>query len=477
MATASGILGIVSSATEQTHALTMGFGIGAGFCSLVAGSIGLHERLARLPREKQDPEWGRSPIELKSPSTIGLVHDAEVSVATGIEQRRTLRALHANRQPYAPYDSSMRYNASSKGYAKRRQSGIQVSTAPLERLKEKFNDTRPVPRSAALLDLAIDVVQAAEAVNTNKTAFRPLAREVCALAHDVVEMCIKQTQALGQSGDEDSTQSHMNAVFRLIEQARELTVTSAAGKEPRSPWHLQEERDKIKAFVENSASTRRQSKAYFQRQLVGTTLIPRLPTVNAQTSAVFSLNRDREQGFTVESSTTVASRDDKLREQGVPSPLSSSPKIAIQPSVSSGLERGSSTTRIGRSLPPHTVPGAIGLDLKSRGAEASNRESTMSLGPYHASSPENRGANTNRISEQRGLALEHAFTDRSLEDETKYTEQNYSMNDSSDVQWVMDTLHSWSAPFIQDLMSDVMGAGLSGGDAGDVEMEWSLVEE
>ncbi|KAL0576012.1 hypothetical protein V5O48_005957 [Marasmius crinis-equi] len=91
MATASGMLSIISSATQQSRALTVGFGIGAGFCSLVAGSIGLYEQFSK---QGPDLERGRDPIEPKQPSAIGSIDDAGASVTTGLEQRRDLRSRH-----------------------------------------------------------------------------------------------------------------------------------------------------------------------------------------------------------------------------------------------------------------------------------------------------------------------------------------------------------------------------------------------
>ncbi|KAJ8075817.1 hypothetical protein PM082_021449 [Marasmius tenuissimus] len=274
MAVMSAMLSTVSSATEQSHALTVGFGVGAGFCSLVAGSIGFYEHLfVRSSQDKQDTERGRVTIELQTPESIGVIHGAEVSVATGIE-RGGLRALHASRQsPYAPYDPSTRSITSRKGITRRRQVGAQatVSTAPLENLKGKFGSARSTPRFTALLDLAIDVVRAAEAVDTNRAAFRSLAREVSALAHNLVDMCSEQTQEdMQTSADEDPTQAYFDTVIRLIEQARDLTATSAARKGCNTPWHMQEERDNIKAFMKNSGSTRRQLRPSPQLQLVGT---------------------------------------------------------------------------------------------------------------------------------------------------------------------------------------------------------------
>ncbi|KAL0567784.1 hypothetical protein V5O48_014213, partial [Marasmius crinis-equi] len=84
MATASGMLSIFSSGSQQNHAPTVGFGIGTEFCSLAAGSVGSYEQFFK---QSPDPERGRDPIELNSPSAIGFINDtvkvpAEEEVST-----------------------------------------------------------------------------------------------------------------------------------------------------------------------------------------------------------------------------------------------------------------------------------------------------------------------------------------------------------------------------------------------------------
>ncbi|KAK1230373.1 hypothetical protein PQX77_006532, partial [Marasmius sp. AFHP31] len=396
MAIASGVLSIFSSATEQNHALTVGFGVGAGFCSLVAGSIGFYDHLfARSLQEKKDTERGRESIELQTPKSIGSIHGTEVSVATGIEQRG-LRALYASRQsPYAPYDPSTRPVTSRRGNVKRRQVGTQAtaSAAPLEDLKARLNSNQSTPRSAALLELAIDVVRAAEAVDTNRAAFRTLAREVSGLAHSVVDMCSEQAQeALQTFADENPTQAYMDTVIRLIEQARDLTASSAARKGCNTPWHMQEERDNIKAFVKNSGYTRRQSRASLQRQLVGTSPIPRLSTADGERSVALSSHRNPERGLVVEPlvypfrlasrsstylvirNTVRASKDDNTRERDIPPSILNGSKIVNQPTVPPGMEDGSLSTKPARP-PPSRVASATSSGLET-GAEPSNRDST-----------------------------------------------------------------------------------------------------
>ncbi|KAL0569307.1 hypothetical protein V5O48_012661 [Marasmius crinis-equi] len=239
LASTSGMLSIISGVTGQSYALTVGFGVGAGFCSLVAGSIGFYEQLyAKSPRKKEDPEQGRIPIELKLSSSISLFRDVEVPVTTAVKQTGALRARNVARPSYTPYDPSLRSKTYSEGHGKRRRRGTQVAevstgfqakkklvpkkTPSKSQVKGKFNGITFLESDAvAASSVAVDVIRAAETANTNRIAFRLLAAEVSALAHTAVGMCSVQVQARQSSDDQDATKSHMDAVIRNTSTASE----------------------------------------------------------------------------------------------------------------------------------------------------------------------------------------------------------------------------------------------------------------
>ncbi|KAL0568836.1 hypothetical protein V5O48_013139 [Marasmius crinis-equi] len=229
MATASGMLSMISSATQEHRGLTVGSGIGAGFCSLVAGSIGFYEQISKQSSREQghpDPERGRDPIELRLglPGTAdsGFVRDTEAStaVSTGIEQRG-LRSRRWPREPSSskPYVATRSSGSSTKRQHQKSKKPIRATTAYLEDLRDVAKATNF--RNLDLLpELAMDIAQIAEEAKANKAVFRQFAKEASALAQATVDTC-------KQNSNEPSLQSYVDSTKRALQQIRDFAVASS----------------------------------------------------------------------------------------------------------------------------------------------------------------------------------------------------------------------------------------------------------
>ncbi|KAL0567491.1 hypothetical protein V5O48_014501 [Marasmius crinis-equi] len=194
---------------------TVGFGIGAGLCSIVAGSVGLYDQVHKQsPRNKNelqanpDPERGGDSIPLVSlrlPSTLGngTFGDAEVStgITTGIEQR----SLRSRRSPQRTVPSSKPYTAtrpSGSSTKRRRPKPLQTSVAHFKDMKETANTTNL--RNLNLLpELALEMVQ--------------IAKEASALAQATTDICKEQF-------DRPSLQSDIDTFVRALQEVRNFAA-------------------------------------------------------------------------------------------------------------------------------------------------------------------------------------------------------------------------------------------------------------
>ncbi|KAF9267095.1 ribonuclease III [Marasmius fiardii PR-910] len=106
LGTAGGAFGMVAAIAEQSHAMTVGFGVAASICSIAAAFIGYWERLQSRLRDS-DTERGRTsqgslefdpPRAIVSePSTSAHGNDGPVSmtaISSGVESRGGLRNRH-----------------------------------------------------------------------------------------------------------------------------------------------------------------------------------------------------------------------------------------------------------------------------------------------------------------------------------------------------------------------------------------------
>ncbi|KAL0576016.1 hypothetical protein V5O48_005961 [Marasmius crinis-equi] len=227
LATASGTFSIISSATQQLHALTIGFGIGAGFCSLVAGSIGFYEQISKQACRKKsdpDPERGRDSIELRVPKAIDFVHDPDVPVAvsSGVEQpglrsRRSHREVAPSSKPYSAARPS---GSNTKRRRPKHKKPLQVSVAHFKSMQDIAGTTNL--RDLALLpELAQDIAQIAETAKTNKGILQSLAKEASALAQAAVDLC-------QQKSDSHPLQSDIDALVQALRGVREIAVARNA---------------------------------------------------------------------------------------------------------------------------------------------------------------------------------------------------------------------------------------------------------
>ncbi|KAL0564638.1 hypothetical protein V5O48_017408, partial [Marasmius crinis-equi] len=262
LATASGTLSVISSATQELHGYTIGFGIGAGLCSNVAGSVGLydeiHKQSSRNKDEAQDqnePDLERDSgsiplVSLRLPSTLGngTFGDAEVStgIATGIEQK----SIRSRRSPQEtvlfskPYTTTRPSGLSTK---RRRPKPLQTSVAHFKDMKGTAATTNF--RNLNLLpDLALEIVEIAKTAKTNKGILQSLAKEAYALAQATTDLC-------KQHSDIPSLQSDIDMFVRALQEVRDFAA--ARGTLELSPV-VDIDRPVLQVYRETLITARRQ---------------------------------------------------------------------------------------------------------------------------------------------------------------------------------------------------------------------------